>query len=62
MKPLKRDYARFPYRADAHAVFMQLRAWFKHYNEIHPHSALMYLSPRMFRKKKSERTASACPV
>ena len=62
VKTLKRDYAQFAYRADAHAVFMQLPAWFEHYNDVHPHSALKYLSPRMFRKKKSELTASACPV
>lgn len=62
VKTLKRDYAQFAYRADAHAVFTQLPAWFEHYNDVHPHSALKYLSPRMFRKKNSELTASACPV
>jgi putative transposase len=62
VKTLKRDYMQFAHRPDAAAVLMQLPAWFEHYNEIHPHSALKYLSPRMFRKKKSDLTSSACPV
>ncbi len=62
VKTLKRDYMAFTHRPDAHAVFLQLPAWFEHYNEVHPHSALKYLSPRMFRKRVSDLTASACPV
>jgi putative transposase len=30
-----------------------LKTWFEHYNQKHPHSALKYLSPRMFRERQS---------
>ncbi|NBS17677.1 MAG: hypothetical protein EBS79_12445 [Gammaproteobacteria bacterium] len=31
-----------------------LPRWFDHYNEIHPHSVLKYLSPRMYRRDQSK--------
>jgi len=54
VKTLKRDYAAFADKPDAKTVMQQLDRWFEHYNNQHPHSALKYLSPRMFRKKQME--------
>jgi putative transposase len=48
---LKRDYVSQMDRSSAEAVLAQLPAAFEHFNEIHPHSALNYKSPRMFRRK-----------
>src|SRR5262249_15600259 len=33
---------------DAKTVMHQLSAWINHYNEVHPHKALGYRSPREF--------------
>ncbi|MDE3022948.1 MAG: integrase core domain-containing protein, partial [Pseudomonadota bacterium] len=33
-------------------VMQQLPEWFERYNTEHPHSALGYLPPRMFREKR----------
>jgi putative transposase len=52
VKTIKRDYVAFGDLSDAETVMEQLPLWFEHYNEIHPHSALRYLSPRMFRREK----------
>ena len=52
VKTIKRDYVAFGDLSDAKTVMEQLPLWFEHYNEIHPHSALKYLSPRMFRREK----------
>ena len=52
VKTIKRDYVAFGDLSDAETVMEQLPLWFEHYNEIHPHSALKYLSPRMFRREK----------
>ena len=35
-------------RPDAQTVMHQLSAWTNHYNEVHPHKALGYRSPREF--------------
>jgi putative transposase len=35
-------------RPDAQSVIDQLPGWFAHYNEVHPHRALRYRSPREF--------------
>jgi putative transposase len=35
-------------RPDAKTVMRQLPAWIAHYNEVHPHKALGYRSPREF--------------
>jgi len=37
----------------------QLPSWFAHYNAVHPHSALKYMSPRMFREHQL--TNATCP-
>jgi putative transposase len=51
VKTIKRDYAKLALRSDAKAVMQQLTDWFEHYNTKHPHSALKYLSPRMFKER-----------
>jgi len=52
VKTLKRDYASLADKPDSASVMEQLPQWFEHYNTKHPHSALQYLSPRMFREKQ----------
>lgn len=52
VKTLKRDYARLANRPDSQTVMRELKLWFEHYNEKHPHSALEYLLPRRFRGKQ----------
>ncbi len=56
VKTIKRDYARVAVRPDAASVLHQLNSWFEHYNNIHPHKALGYRSPREFRKQLVEKT------
>ncbi|SEN12214.1 Integrase core domain-containing protein [Sphingomonas gellani] len=48
VRTLKRDYVRVSPRPDAHTVIAQLPDWIDHYNEVHPHRALGYSSPREF--------------
>lgn len=48
VRTLKRDYVRVNPTPDARAVINQLPAWLAHYNEIHPHKALGYRSPREY--------------
>ena len=48
VRTIKRDYVRVSPRPDALTVMHQLSAWFAHYNEVHPHKALGYRSPREF--------------
>ena len=48
VRTIKRDYVRVSPRPDAQTVMHQLSAWFTHYNEVHPHKALGYRSPREF--------------
>jgi transposase InsO family protein len=43
-----RDYVRVSPRPDAETVKRQLPAWIAHYNEVYPHKALGYCSPREF--------------
>jgi putative transposase len=52
VKTLKRDYAALADKPDARTVMQKLDGWFGHYNTKHPHSALNYLSPSMFRQKQ----------
>lgn len=54
VRTLKRDYAALADKPDARTVMQRLDGWFEHYNTKHPHSALNYLSPRMFRQKQME--------
>ncbi len=53
VKTLKRDYAKLANRPDSKTVMAQLQAWFNDYNSYHPHSALGYLPPKLFREKQS---------
>jgi transposase InsO family protein len=46
VRTIKRDYVRVSPRPDAETVMRQLPAWIAHYNEVHPHKALGYCSPR----------------
>jgi putative transposase len=48
VRTIKRDYVRVSPRPDAQTVLRQLPAWLAHYNEVHPHKALGYRSPREF--------------
>ena len=50
VRTIKRDYARVNPRPNAVAVLRQLPSWIAHYNEVHPHKALGYRSPREFIK------------
>lgn len=60
VKTFKRDYIAFGDLTDAKTVLAQLPTWFEHYNSLHPHSALKYLSPKMFRQLQL--TNTECPV
>ena len=48
---LKRDYVSQMNRSTAEAVLAQLPHAFTHFNEVHPHSALKWKSPRMYRRE-----------
>ncbi len=48
VRTLKRDYVRVNPRPDAQTVIAQLPDWLAHYNEVHPHRALGYRSPREY--------------
>lgn len=48
VRTIKRDYAKVRSMPDARSVISQLPSWFDHYNELHPHKALGYRSPREF--------------
>jgi len=61
VKTFKRDYVAAMDRRDARTVMLQLDAAFTHYNEVHPHSALKMLSPRLFRQKHAHLSNSSCP-
>jgi transposase InsO family protein len=49
VKTIKRAYVAFGDLSDTKAVMAQLPNWFSHCNTVHPHSALKYMSPGMFR-------------
>jgi putative transposase len=53
VRTFKRDYADLAHRPDAQTVMRQLAGWFDHHNTRHPHSALGYLPPRLFREKQA---------
>jgi putative transposase len=48
VRTIKRDYVRVNPCPNAETVMRQLPAWITHYNEVHPHKALGYRSPREF--------------
>lgn len=52
VKTFKRDYVQMALRPNSATVMGHLKNWFEHYNQKHPHSALKYLSPRMYREKQ----------
>ena len=53
VKTLKRDYAKLAQRTDSQTVMAQLPKWFDDYNSYHPHSALGYVSAKLFREKRA---------
>jgi putative transposase len=53
VRTIKRDYVRVSPRPDAETVLRQLPVWITHYNEVHPHKALGYRSPREFIQARS---------
>jgi putative transposase len=48
VRTIKRDYVGVSSRPIADSVMRQLPSWIAHYNEVHPHKALGYRSPREF--------------
>jgi putative transposase len=48
---LKRDYVSQMDRSTAAAVLSQLPDVFEHFKEVHPHSALKWKSPRMYKRE-----------
>ena len=48
VRTFKRDYVSVNPAPDARTVMLALPDWFEHYNELHPHRALGYRSPREF--------------
>ena len=48
VRTIKRDYVRVSPLPDAQTVMQALPVWFEHYNAVHPHKALGYVSPREF--------------
>jgi putative transposase len=57
VRTIKRDYARVSPLPDAQTVIENLPRWMRHYNEVHPHSALGYRAPREFIARNSNREA-----
>jgi len=53
VKTLKRDYAKLADRPDSQTLMAQLPKWFDDYNSYHPHSALGYMPPKLFREKRA---------
>jgi putative transposase len=48
VRTIKRDYIRVCPRRNAESVMRQLPSLIAHYNEVHPHKALGFRSPREF--------------
>jgi putative transposase len=59
VKAIKRDYVSLSLCPDARTVLKQLPDWFEHYNTKHPHSALKYMPPRMFRERPALNSTTA---
>lgn len=49
VRTIKRDYVRPSPLPDAKTVMQELPNWFEHYNTVHPHKALGYLTTRVHR-------------
>jgi putative transposase len=58
VRTIKRDYVRVSPIPDAGSVLRQLPLWLAHYNELHPHRALGYRSPREFIAQSTQETLS----
>lgn len=58
VRTLKRDYVRVSPRPDAQTVIDQLPIWIDHYNQVHPHRALGYKSPREFIERSTREAMS----
>lgn len=58
VRTLKRDYVRVSPIPDAQSVLRQLPLWLAHYNELHPHRALSYRSPREFITQSTQESLS----
>lgn len=58
VRTLKRDYVRIAVLPDAESVLRQLPVWLAHYNDLHPHRALGYRSPREFIARSTWETPS----
>jgi putative transposase len=58
VRTLKRDYVRVSVLPDAESVLRQLPLWLSHYNELHPHRAPGYRSPREFIARTTQETLS----
>ncbi len=54
---LKRDYVDGANCATAAAVLSQLEPWLEDYNEVAPHSALGYRSPRQYQRERTQKEA-----
>jgi putative transposase len=52
MNTFKRDYVGGIDHSNGTAVLAQLPDAFRHFDEVHPHSALGYKSPRMFGREQ----------
>ena len=59
VRTLKRDYVRVSPIPDAQSVLRQLPLWLAHYNELHPHRALGYRSPREFIVRSTQESLSS---
>jgi len=59
VRTIKRDYARVSSCPDARSVMAALPGWFAHYNQLHPHRALGYRSPREFIAARQPQEASS---
>lgn len=60
VKTFKRDYVHMHILTDARTVMEQLPAWFRDYNENHPHKGLKMMSPREYRRNQNK--LDPCPV
>ena len=58
VRTLKRDYVRVSPVPDAASVLRQLPLWLAHDNELHPHRALGYRSPREFIARSTQEAPS----
>jgi putative transposase len=58
VRTMRRDYVRVSPVPDAASVLRQLPGWIEDYNELHPHRALGYRSPREFIARSTQKAPS----